>query len=132
MHQNECVTAPRTVDSVLSAYSEDVRETASAAQELIRSLLPGVEETVDPTQALLSYGYGPGYAGMICTLILSKSGVKLGLVRGGDLPDPKHLLEGSGKVHRYVQLEKPTDVRKPGLNALIKAAYAKWRERNSR
>ncbi|HEY8166406.1 MAG TPA: DUF1801 domain-containing protein [Gemmatimonadaceae bacterium] len=126
------MTATRSVDSILSGYTEEVRATASAAQELIRSLLPGVEETVDPTLALLSYGYGPGYAGMICTLILSKSGVKLGLVRGGDLPDPKHLLEGSGKVHRYVQLKTPANVRKPGINALIKAAYAQWRERNNR
>ena len=131
VNQNQCVTSARTVDTVLLAYPEEVRATASAAQELIRSLLPGVEETVDPTQAVLSYGYGPGYNGMICTLILSKSGVKLGLVRGAELPDPKGLLEGSGKVHRYVQLKEPADVRKRGLNALIKAAYAAWRDRTT-
>jgi hypothetical protein len=123
------VTLTRTIDTVLVPYPDEVRSTASAAKELIRTLLPGVEETIDPTQAVLSYGYGTGYNGMICTLILSKSGVKLGLVRGGALPDPKGLLEGSGKVHRYVQLKAPADVRKPGLNALIKSAYAAWRER---
>lgn len=125
------MTSTRTVDSVLVSYPDAVRSTASAAQDVIRSLLPGVEETVDPTQAVLSYGYGPGYKGMICTLILSKSGVKLGLVRGGDLPDPKGILEGSGKVHRYVQLKTPADAHKPGLDALIKSAYTAWRERRS-
>ena len=43
-----------------------------------------------------------GLSGNVCTLILSKSGVKLGLVHGSELADPNGLLEGSGKVHRNI------------------------------
>jgi len=67
--------------------------------------------------------------GMVCTLILSKKGVKLGLVRGSELADPRGLLEGSGKVHKYVPLRGPADLRKPGLKPLIAAALAAWRNR---
>jgi hypothetical protein len=48
---------------------------------------------------------------MVCTLILSKSGVKLGLVGGAALSDPYGLLAGTGKVHRHVQLRAPEDLK---------------------
>jgi len=78
----------------------------SGARALIHRLLPNVEETADASAPVVGYGYGPGYRGVVCTLILSKSGVKLGLARGAELADPRGLLEGSGKVHRYVALRR--------------------------
>ena len=60
---------------------------------------------------MIAYSYGPGCKGLVCTLILSRKGVKLGIVRGSELPDPKQLLEGSGKVHRFVQLNAPADLK---------------------
>ncbi|MBI3494240.1 MAG: hypothetical protein HY047_21035 [Acidobacteria bacterium] len=55
--------------------------------------------------------------------------MKLGVVRGAELPDPKHLLEGSGKVHRYVALKTRADLKRPGLKPLLKAALAAWKRR---
>lgn len=124
------MTATRTVEKLLGAYPSDVQELAAGARQLIRQLLPEVEEGADPSAPVVGYSYGPGYSGMVCTLILSKSGVKLGLVRGAELADPRGLLEGSGKVHRYVQLRVPADLRKAGLSQLIKAAYTAWQRRN--
>jgi hypothetical protein len=62
----------------------------------------------------------------------STSGVKLGVVRGSELADPRGLLEGSGKVHRYVQLHAPADLRKTGLRPLIKAAHVAWQARQEK
>jgi hypothetical protein len=94
-------------------------------------LLPGAEETVDPTAAVLSYGYGSGYRGMICTVLLSKSGVKVGFVGGAELADPNRLLEGSGKKHKYIQLHTASDLSGTGIKQLTEAAYAAWHQRNS-
>jgi hypothetical protein len=55
--------------------------------------------------------------------------VKLGIVRGTDLPDPKRLMAGAGKVHRHVQLYSADDTKKPGLRQLLKAALTAWRKR---
>jgi hypothetical protein len=55
-------------------------------------------------------------------IILSKSGVKLGIVNGATLPDPKGLLEGAGKRPKYVVLSAPSDLRRPGLAPLLKSA----------
>ncbi len=122
----------RTVDTLLNSYPGAVYKLASDARQLIRRSLPKVEENADPSAPVIAYGYGSGYRGMVCTLILSKSGVKLGLVRGGELADPHHLLAGSGRVHRYIPLRTPADLRQAGVTALIKDAYAAWRERNER
>jgi hypothetical protein len=122
------VATTRAIEQLLQAYPGEVRALFSGARGLIRRLLPKVEETVDGSAPVVGYGYGPGYRGVACTLILSKSEVKLGLVRGGELADLRGLLEGSGKVHRYVALRRPADLRKAGLSRLVKAAYAAWRE----
>ena len=126
------MAATRTLQTLVEPYSREVQAVAAGARQLICDVLPGVEERIDPKQAIVAYGYGPGYKGMVCTLLLSKSGVKLGVVRGSELADPRGLLEGSGKVHRYVQLHAPADLRKAGLRPLIKAAYVAWQERQDR
>src|SRR5437879_993311 len=80
------------VDTLLARYPPAVQAVAAGARRLIRRLLPGVEESADVKAGMIAYGYGPGYRGMVCTLILSKSGVKVGLVRGSELDDPRGLL----------------------------------------
>ena len=68
---------------------------------------------------------------MICSIIVSKGGVKLGLVDAAHLADPYELLEGAGKRHRHIAIEEPGDLRKPGVRDLVRANAAAWRERQS-
>jgi hypothetical protein len=112
------------IDTLLRSYPEDVQILARQARKTLREWLPNADERADPSARMVGYGYGPGYKGMICTLILSKSGIKLGLVGGAALADPRGLLGGTGKVHRHVQLRTVRDLQHAGL----KAAGA-WRER---
>ena len=118
-----------TVERLLRAYPADVQALAYGARELIRRTLPDVEETVGESPAMISFGYGPGYKGMVCTLILSQTGVKLGLVRGSELPDPRGLLEGRGKVHKHVPLRAAEDLHQPGVKPLLTAAFKAWQVR---
>jgi hypothetical protein len=94
-----------------------------------RKALPAAEECVDKARRVVGYGYGPGYKDTVCTMILSKSGVKLGLAYGSALPDPEKLLAGSGRVHRQVQLRSASDLKQRGLKPLVKAALAAWKGR---
>jgi hypothetical protein len=120
---------PSAVEALLESYPPAVRTLARAARKFVRDTVPGLDETVDNKARLLGYGYGTGYRGMVCTLILSKAGVKLGLFRGAELPDPRGLLEGSGKVHRHVPLVDAADLRRPGLKPLLTAAARAARAR---
>jgi hypothetical protein len=118
-------------DAFLAGYSHDVRALANTARKALVNALPGAAEGVDRPAKLLSYTYGPGYKGVVCTLLMSKTGVKLGIFRGSELPDPAGLMQGSGKVHRYVQLRSPADLERAELKALLAAALAAWRERSA-
>ena len=118
------------IEALLAPYPPDVRDVALAARAFLAEVLPGAEETLDESAKLLGYGYGPGYNGLVCALLLSKTGVKLGIARGSELPDPKRLMQRSGKVHRHVQLRTTADLKQSGLKALLKAALAACKKRN--
>ncbi len=117
------------VDAFLMPYPPEVQALAHAAREFLAQVLPGAAETIDESAKLLGYGYGPGYRGLVCTLLLSKTGIKLGIAHAATLPDPRQLLQGSGKVHRYVGLLTADDLKQPGLKPLMKAALAAWKKR---
>lgn len=58
-----------------------------------------------------------------------KAHVNVGFFRGGELHDPKSLLEGTGKVMRHVKLSPHRDVDPGVLRKLIRAAYADMKRR---
>ncbi len=51
------------------------------------------------------------------------SHVNIGFFHGAALPDPPHLLEGSGKFMRHVKLKPSAPINAAALTALIEAAY---------
>ncbi len=53
-----------------------------------------------------------------------KSHVNVGFFHGNDLPDPSHLLEGSGKFMRHLKLKPGTPANHAAITRLIEAAYA--------
>ena len=123
---------PRTsLGDLVAAYPADVQDLVLQTRALILECVPGAEETVDMTGRVIGYGFGPGYRGVVCTIIPSKAGVKLGIPYGADLADPRHLLEGEGKVHRHVAMSRASDVGRPGVKPLLRAAYTAWKRRGS-
>jgi len=120
---------PRTPESLLKLYPADVRSLAQTARIALAKWLPRSEQIADDTAPLIAFGYGSGYKALVCTLILSKTGVKIGLSHGSELTDPEGLLAGSGKVHKHIQLHTPADLRNPAVAALVKAAHRAWKHR---
>jgi hypothetical protein len=119
----------RSVEALLSAYPTDVQQLAQYTRRWVKRLLPHASENADMSARLIGYSYGPGYKGAVCTLILSKTGIKLGLVGGAALSDPHGLLAGDGKIHRHVPLRKVEDLQQAGLQQLVLASSAACRAR---
>jgi len=113
----------------LNEYPAAVREIALEIRAAILSLLPEADETLDRSGRVVGYGFGSGYTGLICTIIPSKRGVKLGIAEGATLPDPQGLMAGEGKRHRYVALTSRADLQRQGLPGLLKAAAAAAKKR---
>lgn len=123
------MAANKDVDAFLSHYGDEVFENALALRALALKHLPGVLEQIDQPARMIAYCYGQRYVDMVCTIIPSKKGVKLGFYKGPELPDPSGLLQGSGKLSRYVEIKAMTDIQGKPLTALLKAALAAYRER---
>jgi len=108
----------RETDGVLNSlagYPVFVRDLAVSLRATIRSTIPEAREMLDLQGRVIGYGFGSGYADLICTIIPSKTGVKLVIVRGAELPDPHALLTGTGKRHRYVEFTEASDLRRAGV-----------------
>ena len=117
------------IDLLIDRYDPEIRKLIDSARRTLRSAFPGCVETADAKARLLGYSYGPGYKGTVATLILSKTGVKIGVPYGASLKDPKHLLAGEGKVHRHVAVDGPADLNAPALKALLRDALSAWKQR---
>jgi len=99
-------------------------------QKLIRSVRTAVRKRF-PTANELAYdynrffviGYSPTDRGIdsILAIAARATGVSLYFSQGPQLPDPKRLLQGSGKQTRFVQVEAASRLAHPDVDALITA-----------
>jgi hypothetical protein len=118
-----------TVEDILSRFDGRTAEIAVRLRKFLLKELNGVMEIPDNSVNLVGYGYGTGYKDLICTILLSRQGIKLGLNRGSELPDPKKLLTGTGKVHRYVEIKTAEDISNPDLKKLLADALKAYEQR---
>lgn len=123
------MTTNKKIDEFLSNFSEEVFTKALNLREVLFENLPGIIEQIDIPAKMIAYSYGQKYAEMICTIIPSKKGIKLGFYKGVDLPDPDNLLEGTGKISRYVEIRSKDQIRSAALKKLIKSALLAYKKR---
>lgn len=110
------------IDSFLSQYDEEVFSNALKLRKVILATLPGIMEQIDLPARMIAYCYGQKYSDLICVILPSKKGLKLGFNRGTELPDPHHLLEGTGKISRYVVIKSEEQINSTALLNLLKSA----------
>ena len=120
-----------TPEKIIEKNPAEIAATASALRKFLLKHLKGIIEQPDDAANVIGYSYGSGYKDLICTLMLSKSGTKLGFYKGAELPDPEKLLTGTGKVHRFVIIKNEADIRRPALLQLLHAAVAARAKRQS-
>ena len=118
----------KEIEKFLSAYNQQVFSYALELRKILITNLPGILEQIDASAKMIAYCYGQKYSELICVVIPSKTGLKLGFNRGAIIPDPAHLLEGKGKVSRYAQIKSIEQINSANLKKLLAAAltvYAK-------
>jgi len=117
------------VNAFLSNYDDNVQRNAFSLRQVIFTVLPGIIEQVDLPAKMIAYSYGPRYVDMICTIIPSKKGLKLGFYKGVDLPDPTHILQGTGKISRYVEIKSAEQVHANDIRQLLEKGLEAYRLR---
>src|SRR5450631_1089759 len=92
----------------------------------MRRLLPTAVELVYDNCNFFVIGYSATERPSDCivSIAAAANGVGLSFYHGASLPDPQHLLLGSGTQNRFVRLPSAQTLRSPGVLALIDAAVA--------
>ena len=110
-------------EEILATATPEVETLARQAKALLQNVMPDVVEVAWPTQRIIGYGVGPKkMSEQFCYIAVFKQRINLGFYYGSDLPDPKNLLEGTGKSLRHVKISNPEQLADPALRHLVEAA----------
>jgi hypothetical protein len=104
-----------------------ILEIAAEIQNIITQIFPAAVVSEDEDN--IGYGFGSGYKGLVFVISPYREHVNLGIVNGASLDDPDHLMDGKGKVHRHVKLQRIEQVRSPELREMMLRALGAAQKR---
>lgn len=114
--------------SFFAKYPAAIAKLGKALRKKLQARLPGLNEIVYVYESqgslVISYSASENGYEAVCTLALYEAEVKLFLAHGPELAafDPKKLLQGSGKLVRYVELKSAADLDRAEIETLIAAS----------
>lgn len=117
--------------NILSKYEEKISTLGFQLRDFLMKNIDNIIEQPDEAANIIGFNYGTGYKDLICTIIPSKKGMKLGFYKGSELPDPAKILTGSGKVHKYVEINSTEDISNPALKKLLTDAIKAHQNRKA-
>ena len=120
-------------EHVLDLATVELKPICIALRQLIRTLDPGSCELVWPKLKIASFGVGPKKMTQHYAYIaVHGAHVNLGFYHGATLPDPDHLLEGTGKDLRHLKIREMGTVKNKAIKSLLVAAIAERRPHATR
>lgn len=123
------VSTHGTFEQALSGSSSQVKEVAGRLRAMIIDVYPEVVEVPWPKQRIIGYGVGPKkMSEHFCYIGVFKKHVNLGFYYGADLPDPRGLLEGTGKNLRHIKVKNGEEVDQPALRDILQASLDERKE----
>jgi|SRR5450755_4549577 hypothetical protein len=116
---NGAVARDPAIDAWVKKHAGGLGDIAQQWFEAMRSCGDEVRELLHDGCPVACLGDAPfGYVNVLT------SHVNVGFFHGAALPDPAHLLQGSGKFMRHVKLRPGTATNPAALSSLIEAAYS--------
>jgi hypothetical protein len=113
------------IDAWLQAHSGELGAIARQWFEVMRGCGEDVREILHDGHPTACVGEAAfGYVNCFT------AHVNVGFFLGAELPDARHLLEGTGRFMRHVKLGPGRAVDAAALQSLITAAYADMKQRN--
>ena len=109
----------------MAKYTPEIAREGRAALARMRKLVPHAVQMVYDNYNGLVVGFSPTDrpSEAVVSILMMPAWVTLCFIQNGpDLPDPEHLLKGSGNVVRHTRLASARDLDKPAIRALVKEA----------
>lgn len=111
-----------TPDELLARYPPRIRALALRLRELVRGVMPGAAERVNP--GWRSLGYHHPEAGYVCGIFPFEDEVRLLFEHGAALADPEGVLTGHTRQVKWIPVRTARDIRVRPIRALLAAAIA--------
>jgi hypothetical protein len=117
-------TPTRQLAFFLAKFDPKIAKQARAALASLRRQVPGALELVYDNYNALAIGFSPTEkaSDVVVSIALYPRWVTLFFLKGANLPDPKGVLRGSGKIVRHVVLTDGTVIESAPIKALIRRA----------
>jgi hypothetical protein len=112
------------VAGFIAKFDPAVASLARKARAAMRQRFPTAVELVYDGYNALAMGFSTTErtSDVIVSVAVYSRGVNLYFMYGRSLPDPDHLLQGSGKQGAFIRFEDPVVLDDPRVQALIRAA----------
>lgn len=108
----------------IAKFDPDVAKVARTARTALRKQFPTATEIVYDNYQALAIGFATTEKTSTCmfSLAVMAKGVSLSFYYGATLPDPDHILQGSGNQNRFVRLPTAATLQEPAVQRAIGAA----------
>ena len=111
------------IDTFFARYTPAVQGISRALREMVIHNMPGAKEVLYDSQNHIGYSITGKTNDMIVYITPMKDYVRLGFMRGTQLPDPQNVLVGEGKWLRHVKVRTLEQAANPAYMALVSAAW---------
>jgi hypothetical protein len=117
------------LQTFINKFDEKNQAVIRSVRKELRKRLPTANELVWDNYNFFVIGYSPTErpSDSIVSIAAAANGVGLAFYRGATLPDPHHILLGSGSQNRFVRLQSAATLARPEVEALIAVAIAQNR-----
>ena len=111
----------------LAPFESRIAELALATRKLVIEEAPDSTELIYDAYNAVATGYGFTGRPSDCFIHIAvyAKWVNLGFHRGSELPDPKGILQGTGRLIRHIRISEPEDLAEPAVRAFVKQAIAR-------
>lgn len=112
------------LERFIDRFSPEIAELARSALAAMRERLPGAFELVYDNTYALVVGFSPTErpSHALFSIVVYPRKVSLCFLRGVHVPDPDGLLQGDGKLVRFIRIEDARTLGRRPVRALISAA----------
>ncbi|MGK7397356.1 MAG: DUF5655 domain-containing protein [Candidatus Cyclobacteriaceae bacterium M3_2C_046] len=110
--------------SLMGYKDQELVELFLDLRAYVLHLFPASNELLYHTRILsAAYSVSEKLTDAFCHIPVYNQHLNLGFNLGAKLPDPEHLLQGTGKLIRHIKIKQPGDYNNPKVRALLEAAY---------
>lgn len=113
---------PDPIETLLGSLPGEIQSISRALRQMAKEAIPSAHEFV--YHGAINYGPSLSPAQRFCYIAPQTHHVNLGFFYGTYLPDPQHLLVGTGKRMRHVKVRSLEEASNPHLRDLLTVAWS--------